>query len=185
MVSQQDLIRAAIFRFGMTRDEFAERIAVSRRTLDKWMLPETSTDARTMPSVARKFIEDLLARYRIGFDISPLGIYNRLIFNQTGGASRMAFKSIISAADWVFVVFPVQPFNELIVWRLAAWALTDEGDVAGLISVPGGGPEDKLMGANCRLVTPPPLRGVYKHMSELDQSEKTALTTGKPIKVEV
>lgn len=95
----------------------------------------------------------------------------------------MAYKSIASVSDWYFVSSPIPPQNELIVWHLAAWALTAEGEVIGLVSVPGGGPDDTVMGKTCRLVSVPPLKGVYKQRAELSPDEHTALACGKPMKV--
>lgn len=181
-MDQQELLRAAMLRFGMSRDQFAHRLEASRRTLDKWLLPVDSNDFREMPGVARKFVEDLFNKYRLRFDISPMGIYIESMISSN--ENTMGYKSVVAALDWVFVVLPVPPGNELIVWRIAAWALSEQGDVVGLVSVRGGGQGDEVMGKTCRLVAPPPLRGIYKHISELDQDEKTALLSGKPIKIE-
>ncbi len=46
MDSQQDFLRDAMRRLNLTRDAFAERLGVRRRTLDTWLLPEASGDAR-------------------------------------------------------------------------------------------------------------------------------------------
>lgn len=180
-MEQQELLRTAMFRFGMNRDDFSARMGVGRRTFDKWLLPSSSKDFREISLVARSYVEDLLRRFNIRFDISPLGIYNRHILNVDGGF--MGYKAIIPASDWVFVVFPEQERNELVVWRLACWGLTDQGDAIGLVSVAGGGQNDSVMQGTCRLVAPPPLRGIYKHVSELDKDEQVALQSGKPLKI--
>ena len=59
--SQQEFLRDAMRRLGMTRDEFAARIAVSRKTLDNWLLPP-SDSARGMSDMAWKFIGEILDR---------------------------------------------------------------------------------------------------------------------------
>lgn len=181
-MSQQEFLRMVMFRLGFTRDGLAARLHVSRRGLDKWLLPSESADFREMPEVARAFIDEIFAKYQICVCISPVGIYNELC--QLSVESSMGYKAITPAADWFFVVFPVAPQNELVVWRVPVWALNDEGDVVGLVSVPGGSKDDPIMGATCKLVAPPPLRGVYKHESELTPDEKTAVATNKPVKVQ-
>lgn len=59
--SQQEFLRDAMHRLGMTRDEFAGRIAVTRKTLDNWLLPP-SESARGMSDMAWKFIREILDR---------------------------------------------------------------------------------------------------------------------------
>ena len=57
---QQTLLRDAMRRLNLTRDEFAERIAVKRRTLDSWLVPSASSDARTMPASVRLLVDHVL-----------------------------------------------------------------------------------------------------------------------------
>jgi DNA-binding XRE family transcriptional regulator len=63
---QQELLREAMAQLGMTRDEFASRISVARRTLDKWLLPNESNDFRPLPEMGRAYIEEILAWDRKG-----------------------------------------------------------------------------------------------------------------------
>ncbi|WP_434034800.1 helix-turn-helix domain-containing protein [Cupriavidus sp. a3] len=58
---QQELLREAMVQLGMTREEFATRISVSRRTLDKWLLPNESSDFRALPDMGRAYIQEILA----------------------------------------------------------------------------------------------------------------------------
>ena len=58
-LSQQEFLRDAMHRLSMTRDEFAQRIAVKRKTLDNWLLPP-SDSARGMPDMAWRFIQEIL-----------------------------------------------------------------------------------------------------------------------------
>ena len=60
MTTQQTLLRDAMQSLNMTRDVFAERLAIKRRTLDTWLLPENSNEFRAMPSVVEKFIQEIL-----------------------------------------------------------------------------------------------------------------------------
>ncbi|WP_432263495.1 helix-turn-helix domain-containing protein [Cupriavidus sp. TMH.W2] len=57
---QQDFLREAMEQLGMTRNDFAKRISVARRTLDKWLLPSESPDFRTLPGMGRAYIDEIL-----------------------------------------------------------------------------------------------------------------------------
>ena len=57
---QQEFLRQAMEALGMTRDAFAKRFTVPRRTLDKWLLPDTSNDYRPLPDMARAYINEVL-----------------------------------------------------------------------------------------------------------------------------
>lgn len=62
--TQQELLRAAMAELGMTRAEFAARICVSVRTLDKWLLAEDSLDARGMSEMGKAYVRDILEWHR-------------------------------------------------------------------------------------------------------------------------
>lgn len=96
----------------------------------------------------------------------------------------MNYKNIIPCQDWLCVLLPEPPRNELVVWRVAVWAQTLNDEIIGLISVAGGGPDDKTMGKLCHLVAPPSVYSVYKHISELNENEQAAFKSGKPLKIE-
>ena len=59
---QQEFLRQAMESLGMTRDAFAKRFTVPRRTLDKWLLPDASNDFRPLPDMARAYISEILAK---------------------------------------------------------------------------------------------------------------------------
>jgi hypothetical protein len=61
-MSQQEFLRDAMARLGMTRDQFAERINASRRRLDNWLLPEGSSGLRELDSVAWAFVREIVER---------------------------------------------------------------------------------------------------------------------------
>lgn len=63
--TQQTLLRGAMSQLGMTREEFAARLSVSRRTLDKWLLPSESSDFRALPEMGRAYIQEILAWYSV------------------------------------------------------------------------------------------------------------------------
>jgi len=55
-MKQQDALRQAMNQSGQTRDQFANTMGVSRRALDKWLLPDTSGDFRRMPETAWRLL---------------------------------------------------------------------------------------------------------------------------------
>lgn len=65
MATQQEFLRAAMTELGLTREAFAERLACPKRTLDKWLLPVTSKDHRTMDEAMWKFVREVLEHERL------------------------------------------------------------------------------------------------------------------------
>ncbi|CAM2153214.1 aspartate carbamoyltransferase catalytic subunit [Pararobbsia alpina] len=57
---QQVFLRDAMRRLNMTRDAFSNRIGVSRRALDTWLLPEDSAESRAMPDIVERFVTEIL-----------------------------------------------------------------------------------------------------------------------------
>lgn len=58
---QQMFLREAMATLGMTRAEFALRISVPMKTLDKWMAPSETSDFRNMPEVVWAYVREILA----------------------------------------------------------------------------------------------------------------------------
>ena len=76
--------------------------------------------------------------------------------------------SIVPAQDWFFVHESQTP-NQPTAHRVAAWALDSSGETIGLIGgVPTG--QGTLCESN-RLVGVPPVKGSYKHLSNLNEAE--------------
>lgn len=85
------------------------------------------------------------------------------------------YKQIIPATDWFHVEYK-KTQNNLCMYRIVAWGLTEEGQVIGLISVNGSQQNDGLNNKMARLVTVPPTGGgMYKHRDELSELEREAL----------
>jgi aspartate carbamoyltransferase catalytic subunit len=59
MASQQSVLRESMHRLDLTRNAFAERLGVSRRALDTWLLPTGSGGHRAMPKVVARMIASL------------------------------------------------------------------------------------------------------------------------------
>src|SRR5690349_18381798 len=59
MAEQQGLLREAMRRLDLTRDAFAERLGVTRRALDTWLLPGGSRQSRAMPEVVARLVAQL------------------------------------------------------------------------------------------------------------------------------
>lgn len=58
-MTQNRFLQEAMTELSMTREQFAQKLGCSRRTLDKWLLPEDSTDHRKMPDTVRNFITEI------------------------------------------------------------------------------------------------------------------------------
>lgn len=67
---------------------------------------------------------------------------------------------ILPAVDWYFVHDGIGSNAEPVAWDLAAWGLTDTGELIGLVDSPGA--DNALTGTHC-LVAVPPIRGRYLH----------------------
>ena len=59
MRDQQSTLREAMKHLELTRDGFAERLGVTRRALDSWLLPAASREHRRMPPVVAKLLAGL------------------------------------------------------------------------------------------------------------------------------
>ena len=59
MGKQQAILRQSMEQLDLTRTAFADRLGVSRRALDTWLLPEDSTGHRAMPDVVARLIASL------------------------------------------------------------------------------------------------------------------------------
>jgi aspartate carbamoyltransferase catalytic subunit len=59
VAKQQAILRESMARLDLTRTAFADRLGVSRRALDTWLLPEHSSGHRAMPDVVARLIASL------------------------------------------------------------------------------------------------------------------------------
>src|SRR5260370_22842151 len=59
-VPQQAFLRDAMRRMNMTREAFANRIGVTRRALDTWLLPDDSQESRAMPEIVERFVSEIV-----------------------------------------------------------------------------------------------------------------------------
>jgi|ThiBio_inoc_biof_1041523.scaffolds.fasta_scaffold00229_6 hypothetical protein len=88
------------------------------------------------------------------------------------------YKQITPADGWHFVS-KEEPSGKPIVFPLAAWALVEDGAaVIGLVGdVLGGGPDRESSSHKlvARLVSVPPIEGVYKHVSSMTAAELAAI----------
>ncbi|MDN7726546.1 transcriptional regulator [Burkholderia gladioli] len=57
---QQEFLRQAMTTLGMTRAQFAKRISVPIKTLDKWLAPKDTTDFRNLPDVVWAYVREIL-----------------------------------------------------------------------------------------------------------------------------
>jgi aspartate carbamoyltransferase catalytic subunit len=59
-VSQQEFLRDAMERLGMTRQQFADRLHTKKRRLDDWLLPSDSKGFRELDSTIWQFVREIL-----------------------------------------------------------------------------------------------------------------------------
>jgi hypothetical protein len=57
---QQEFLLEAMARLGRTSKQFASRIHVAQRTLDKWLLSDLSPDSRRMPDTGHGYTGEIL-----------------------------------------------------------------------------------------------------------------------------
>lgn len=58
--TQKEFLESAMSQLGMSRADFATRIATPIRTLSKWLTDPDKKDYRNMPSMAWQFITEIL-----------------------------------------------------------------------------------------------------------------------------
>ena len=73
-IPQQEFLREAMRRLGMTRDQFCKRISVPRKTFDKWLAPDGTSDKRKMPDIAWSYINEILDRNNKNTCNTPIGV---------------------------------------------------------------------------------------------------------------
>lgn len=61
-MTQQEFLRDAMLRLGMTRQQFALRIGTNIHALNKWLQPSESKNFRKMTDVVWKFVGEILDR---------------------------------------------------------------------------------------------------------------------------
>lgn len=62
--SQQDYLRAAKEALGLDWDAFAEMAGIKPRAFKTYRMPDSSKDHRTLPDLARRVIDGLLADHQ-------------------------------------------------------------------------------------------------------------------------
>ena len=67
-MKQQDLLRLTMQQTRQTRSQLAGELGVSKRTLDKWLLPETSSDFRREKSMGSKIKNQCKIKKSMGSD---------------------------------------------------------------------------------------------------------------------
>lgn len=108
---QQAFLRDAMRRMNMTRDAFANRIGVSRRALDTWLLPDDSQESRTMPEIVQRFVSEIVSNSEHSVEYTPSAypdqpLASRLLFEGKAQlisvdqfTSREAVEALFRVAD--------------------------------------------------------------------------------------
>lgn len=89
--------------------------------------------------------------------------------NKSDNEPPERYKQIMPSTDWYFRHDNVEGCStKSTVYQLAAWALTHEGDIVGLVTV------RDIETGRPKLVTPPPVAGDYLHREQLEADEVLA-----------
>ncbi|NEX60169.1 hypothetical protein [Noviherbaspirillum galbum] len=64
-MKQRELLQTAMHDLDLTREAFAERLGCAKRTLDKWLLPDTSNDYRKMNETIWNLVREILAHEKL------------------------------------------------------------------------------------------------------------------------
>lgn len=71
--AQQSTLRDAMRTLNLTRDALTERLGVSRRALDSWLLPDDSNEHRSMPTIVERFLAEILSQESKSSAIQNIG----------------------------------------------------------------------------------------------------------------
>ena len=82
------------------------------------------------------------------------------------------YTSIAACDNWFYTAKGAH--DEEIVFAVAAWALTDSGEIIGLIGQTGAVTKEHV----ARLTSPPPIKGSYVSGERLTASQRLALEQG-------
>lgn len=130
-MEQQTFLREAMAELGLTREGFSARLGCSRRAMDKWLLPQDSSDFRRMDEatwnlVAQVLIHDRLLRvagltdaynaalhipngdikYLKSGNLAPASRGNPMTFPFTNEAADAATSVLIRAAAQIQKLYP-------------------------------------------------------------------------------
>lgn len=152
----------------------------ARRVLVEGM---SQADARRETGATRSTVSDAVARYKEADRLiqaaykvqrsekselvcTPPRAYSAVIKTTCEARRVMGYAQISPATNWYFR-HDNSPHDErpCTVYQIAVWALTEEGEVVGLVTVRD--PETR----QATLVTPPPLSGDYLHQDQLSAEE--------------
>ncbi|KAA0073152.1 hypothetical protein CIW54_27945 (plasmid) [Paraburkholderia sp. T12-10] len=84
----------------------------------------------------------------------------------------MKIQSIAPCTGWYYTAKGAR--DEDIVFDVAAWAITDAGEVVGMISASDAATDDGV----ARLVAPPPIKGMYVPAERLTERQKVVAARG-------
>jgi aspartate carbamoyltransferase catalytic subunit len=64
-MNQQEFLRNAMSELALLRDAFALRIGCAKRSLDKWLLQDSSNDFREMGEPIWNLVREILAHEKL------------------------------------------------------------------------------------------------------------------------
>lgn len=64
-ISQQEFLREAATKLGLTQKELAKRMHAPWPTFQKWLLPSTNESSRAMPEIAWQLVREIIAHEKL------------------------------------------------------------------------------------------------------------------------
>ena len=64
-MEQQEFLRQAMKTLGLTRKAFAKRLGCAQRSLDKWLLPDQSSDHNSMNETIWVLVREILSHEKL------------------------------------------------------------------------------------------------------------------------
>lgn len=122
-VQQQEFLRDAMRRLSLTRDAFVDRIGVSRRALDTWLLPEGSPESRKMPEIVQRFVSEISAPSQSSIISTPMQGFASKVVGANGSAahllsvdqfSRDSVEALLRVADIMQPIAHRQKFTRVL-----------------------------------------------------------------------
>jgi aspartate carbamoyltransferase catalytic subunit len=103
MEEQQQFLRRSMRQLNLTREALAQRISVSKRALDSWLLPAGSNEFRVMPPVVQQFLTEIIGPSD-SIDESTHSVYPSSFFDPDRPALLSVEQFSRDAVDEVFRV---------------------------------------------------------------------------------
>ncbi len=103
MEDQQQFLRRSMRQLNLTREALAQRISVSKRALDSWLLPAGSNEFRVMPTIVQQYLTEIVGPQESS-DKYTQSVYQSSFFDSSRPALLSVDQFSREAVDEVFRV---------------------------------------------------------------------------------